>query len=351
VLFHVIPDVFPHLPEVSMLTKRAILAAIRSAARKLGHAPTRAEFTRLTGIHHCRLIPHFPGYRAAIRAAGLSPHPGGVRIETGAMLKDWGRLVRRKGRVPTRAEYDREGRFASASLETRFHRWSQVPAAFVEFVGSAGLAGQWSDVFEKIRTGPMPARGGGRHWLKQRTGGAPKPVRPRETASDQPNQRSLAAASAVLPPPVRGKRCVTWTMIAVLVDPRSALAAFVPRRVYPDRPLLGPPTGLPALAHEPVNEMGVALLFGMVAHPLGFIVESVQMGFPDCEAKLEVEPGRWQRVRIEFEYESRQFRGHHHNPRQCDMIVCWRHNWKNCPPGLQVLELSAVVRALSPSIY
>jgi hypothetical protein len=62
---------------------------------------------------------------------------------------------------------------------------------------------------------------------------------------------------------------------------------------------------------------------------------------------MEVEPGRWQDVRIEFEYESRHFRSHRHDPRRCDIIVCWRHNWRDCPPGLQVLELSAVVRALT----
>jgi hypothetical protein len=327
-----------------MLTKPEILSAIRSSARKLGHAPTRAEFMRITGIHYCKLIPHFPGYRAAIRAAGLSPHPGGVRIDTAAMLNDWGKLARKKRRVPTRDEYEREGRYAFGSLETRFVRWSRIPAAFVQFAESTGLAGEWSDVIEKIRTGPMPTRGGGRHWLKK-----PQAKPPQAAASDQSNHHDQGApvpAPTILPPPLHGKKCVTLTMLTILLDNAFPLAAFFPRRVLPDRPLLGPPTMLPGLAHEPVNEMGVVLLFGMLLRRLGFIVESVQTGFPDCEVKIEVEPGRWQHLRIEFEYESRKFRSHHHDPRKCDMIVCWRHNWKNCPPSLQVLELSAVVRSL-----
>lgn len=319
-----------------MLTKSKILSAIRSSARKLGHAPTRAEFMRLSGIHYCKLIPHFPGYRAAIRAAGLAPHPGGVRIETSAMLTDWGRLARKKGRVPTREEYDREGRYATASLETRFHRWSQVPAAFVQFAESTGHSSKWSDVIEKIHHGPMPTRGGGRHWLKKRKPGAALS-----------KQRQSPSSISILPPPLHDKRCVTPAMLPVLLRGAPDLAGFFPRHIFPDRPLLGPPTNLPALAHEPINEMGVVLLFGMLAHYLGFIIESVQMGFPDCEAKIEVEPGRWQRVRIEFEYESRKFRSHHHDARQCDIIVCWRHNWRNCPPGLQVLELSTVVAKLT----
>jgi hypothetical protein len=103
---------------------------------------------------------------------------------------------------------------------------------------------------------------------------------------------------------------------------------------------------LPGLAHEPVNEMGVLALFAMLSRQLGFILVSVQSAFPDCLAKMEVQPGRWQDVRIEIEYESRGFRQHHHDARQCDLIVCWRHNWENCPPNLQVLELSKVVKQL-----
>ena len=150
-----------------MLTRSQILRALRAAARQLGRAPTRAEFLRLTGIHYGRLIPHFPdGYRSAIRAAGLSPDPGGLRIDTAGLLTDWARLARKKGRVPTRDEYEREGRYASASLETRFHRWTQVPSAFLKFAESMGLSEQWSDVVGIIHNGPMPKRGGGRRWLK-----------------------------------------------------------------------------------------------------------------------------------------------------------------------------------------
>jgi hypothetical protein len=64
---------------------------------------------------------------------------------------------------------------------------------------------------------------------------------------------------------------------------------------------------LPGFRHEPVNEQGVILLFGMVAEELGYMVETVQSGFPDCDAKRQIAPNRWQRVNIEFEFESRNF--------------------------------------------
>ncbi len=58
----------------------------------------------------------------------------------------------------------------------------------------------------------------------------------------------------------------------------------------------------------------------------------------------EVQPGKWQRVRIEFEYESRNFYKHRHSHKGCDVIVCWRHNWKECPRDLEVIELCIFVR-------
>jgi REP element-mobilizing transposase RayT len=58
------------------------------------------------------------------------------------------------------------------------------------------------------------------------------------------------------------------------------------------------------------------------------------------------EPGKWQRVRIEFEYASRNSRNHGHRPRDCDMIVCWVHDWADCPKELDVVELKRLVHDL-----
>jgi hypothetical protein len=66
----------------------------------------------------------------------------------------------------------------------------------------------------------------------------------------------------------------------------------------------------------------------------GYGFEDIRPGFPDCIAY------RGQaRIRIEFEYKSRNFKSQGHNPRDCDWIVCWIHNWPACPPHLRVVEL------------
>lgn len=88
------------------------------------------------------------------------------------------------------------------------------------------------------------------------------------------------------------------------------------------------------LLHAPTNEQGVVMLFGMMAKTLGFLVEVVRTGFPDCEAKRKCEDGLWRRVRIEFEYATSRF---NHDPAGCDLIICWNDDAKHL--GVEVLEL------------
>jgi hypothetical protein len=129
-----------------------------------------------------------------------------------------------------------------------------------------------------------------------------------------------------------------------LVDERGASVAG---QAPCGRPVVyGEPLGLAAMAHAPTNELGVLFLFGIVAADLGFRVERLQAAFPDCEAKREVAPGKWELVFIELEIYSRNFKLHRHNPRGCHAIVCWKHNWPDCPEWLEVIELSKVVKKL-----
>jgi hypothetical protein len=104
------------------------------------------------------------------------------------------------------------------------------------------------------------------------------------------------------------------------------------------------------LQHAPVNEQGVVFLFGMICRELGYVVESVKTGFPDCEAKriIRGKSGKWQRVRIEFEFLSRSFKAHGHDPDLCDLIVCWEHNWPDCP--IEILELRNLLSTLQNKV-
>ena len=136
--------------------------------------------------------------------------------------------------------------------------------------------------------------------------------------------------------------------------PRSTPGSRVTQRyagpgLPKDRATYGNPINFHEMRHEPVNEQGVVLLFGILAKKLGYTIEAVQTGFPDCEAKRQIGPDRWQRVRIEFEFESRSFRDHGHPSSGCDVIVCWRHNWEDCPKHIEVVELSSTIMSLANS--
>ena len=131
--------------------------------------------------------------------------------------------------------------------------------------------------------------------------------------------------------------------------PGSSRAKRKASAVSNGRPICGELLGIEGMHHAPLNEVGVVYLFAILAGRLGFHAESLQPGFPDCEARRCLSPGTYQSVRIEFEYESRNFRNHGHRPDGCDIIVCWVHNWEECPENLEVIELSREVRRFMPA--
>jgi len=95
------------------------------------------------------------------------------------------------------------------------------------------------------------------------------------------------------------------------------------------------------MQHAPVNEQGVVMLFGLMAEKLGFLIEVVRQGFPDCEAKRKGWDEKWRRVRIEFEYLTSRF---NHEKEGCDLVVCWKHDKKDI--GVEVIELKSEMERL-----
>jgi len=282
-----------------MPTKDEIITAIRECGRTLGHPPSRSEFKSCSRLTEYHVLTHFPTWREAVRAAGLEADASNLRLDDDVLLTDWGELVRRLRHIPTRTQYRTEGKFSPGVFDRHFGPWSAMPEKFRAFAKDKP---DWADVLALL---PMDRR-------------------PSRSASES---GALPGAGAASPSFMQASQLQYTKLI--------------------DRPTYGNPIDFRGLRHEPVNEGGVVFLFGMVARELGYLVEAVQAGFPDCEAKRQVGPGKWQRVRIEFEFESRNFRDHGHPPDGCDLIVCWRHNWPECPPHLEVVELAKVMRTLS----
>jgi len=92
------------------------------------------------------------------------------------------------------------------------------------------------------------------------------------------------------------------------------------------------------MTRAPENELGVVFLFASMLKKWQLRVEEIRPSFPDCIAYQKT--GRSEkRIRIEFEYRSKNFKLHKHSAGQCDWIVCWEHNWPSVPSGLRVIEL------------
>ena len=97
------------------------------------------------------------------------------------------------------------------------------------------------------------------------------------------------------------------------------------------------------LFSTPTTRDGVIFLFGRVAEELNIYVEEMRAAFPVCLAKRYTGRG-WEKVGIEFEYKSGDFKKKGHNPAGCDILVCWEHDWPECP--LEVIELEDRIKSL-----
>ena len=275
-----------------MPARKHIVDSIVALAKRMRRTPSLLQFVARTRITKHSVMRHFPRWNEAIKTAGLKPCRVYVRPANNDLLKDWAEVVRKKRGLPSRSGYLTTGKYYPRTIEKRFGGWPAVPEAFRKFAKGKR---EWADVLALLPD-----------------------VAPTKTSE----------------------------------QPRSTPGSRVTRRntgpaLPKDRPTYGNPMNFHAMRHEPVNEQGVVLLFGILAKKLGYTIEAVQTGFPDCEAKRQIAPGRWQRVLLEFEYESRNFRDHGHAANGCDVIVCWRHNWDECPEHIEVLELSNVIKSLA----
>jgi hypothetical protein len=254
--------------------RAALIAKARQVAARLGKTQLcRSDFVRATGLNETQVRRWFRGWRDFFAAAGLEASLNNMPVADARLLAALGEKFRKERKIANPGWTGKVGPFAMARYRRRWGTWHNILAAFQDWIAA------------KDPTYPLLDQ------LARATGRAPRPA------------RALAQWPAIV-----GRR-------------------------------LGEPLSVKGLQHAPTNEQGVVLLFGMMAEALGYVVESVGGEYPDCEAKRRVAtaPERWQRVRIEFEWRSRNFRVHRHDPKGCDLIVCWEHDWPECP--VEVVEL------------
>jgi hypothetical protein len=248
------------------------------------------DFVRESGIPKHTIYTLFPegGWASVLEEAGLKTGGSGFALEDDDLLTEFHRVTTELGKIPSWNLFNSRSKISGDTIRRRFG-------------GTSGTLKRY------------------RAWLEDS-----------DPASPMLQLISMKSRHEIPVPPEDTIR-------------KAAASQDWERTAGPE---FGAPISFRGLTHAPINEQGVVYLFGMVSYELGFIVESIQPSFPDCEAKrcVDSKRNRWQRVRIEFEYESSNFRQHGHDPKQCDLIVCWEHDWQDCP--IEVLELRTVINQL-----
>jgi hypothetical protein len=255
-----------------------------------GNRVSFRRFKAVSGIPEADIFRIFAHWEDVVRAAGFDFRPPNRYIQPQKLLEDWGAVTRRLQRLPSKSEYRIEGEYCKQTFARHFAGWHSVPGAFLKFAKGKP---EWADLQALV------------------------PVLIKKERRAKPSAHCRRRAK----PPIQSRK------------PHGSRWGRQARR----GPIYGDPLDFGAMRNAPVNEAGVMLLFAMMAARLGFIIEAAHANFPDCEARRKTSANEWRPVRIEFEYESRNFRDHRHNPAGCDLIVCWNHNWPECP--VEVLAL------------
>ncbi len=319
------------------MTKQQIMAAIVECEEKLGRTPSFIELAKMTGMTRKQVRWHFGDYRKALKACGLEGMHGGggSKIEMERLFRDWAQVVRELKKIPSTSEYVKLGKYSQTPLMMRFGVWANVAEGMKCFVQQQRWTEEWKDVLEIVDT--HQARRNPTLSLPQqaKNGLAGDPAKDPErmghaTGMKGPDERAGMQSRNGASKHAEGQGSEEAGG-AGTEGPDDTAKSNKGREVYGGLMRPGP------MVCAPTNEQGVLFLFGARAVELGFAVLKIGTAYPDCEAFRIVEGGRLERVKIEFEMESKNFLRHMHDASKADLIVCWKHNWPECP--LEVIEL------------
>ena len=89
------------------------------------------------------------------------------------------------------------------------------------------------------------------------------------------------------------------------------------------------------------NEKMVIFLFGCLYRYFKF-VGAMELGHEekgDLDGWVYHESNPQEPLIAELEAFSSNFKRHGHDEKRCNLIICWEHDWKECPDNIDVLEL------------
>jgi hypothetical protein len=337
-----------------MYSKEEIIQEIKRVAEKLGtKALKRKDFEKNTTIPPTTLRYYFTSWSQVLKEAELET-PGETRDSQqpqndDELLLELIRLHDETGETPTAALVNAKGKFESRHYDAR---WKSIGEAFklarekfppkprtlkvdkesIDIGNSKKISSGLADFSEL----GIYQEEGEEETQQQEIEKDPDIVEV-PTAVEQ-------EGTGELPQDIGGGEKMTDSQKIILIPQtiKPKIAKKKPR-------FLGEPVQFRGLKFAPVNEKGVAYLFGMVSLELGFVVEALRTEPPDCEGKrcLDTAASQWEPVKIDFLFKSSDFKTGGHNESETDIIVCWAHDWEDCP--VEVLELKSIIRLFEDS--
>ncbi|MCY2929105.1 MAG: hypothetical protein NTV86_06345 [Planctomycetota bacterium] len=333
------------------LTREELIERIRTAAQELGVSRLKfAEFQKITGITKRRILGSFDCWSDACAAAGVDSGPTGREnlvpnraISKEVLIAELKRVASLVGReFISQTDFREHSTLNPITPSRTFGGWAKALAAaglkahpfFHKEKPFEEMATKFLDILTELRAIPTLNQ------VARRTGHS-QHLFSRKYGGYLAFKRRAVEFLTGKPTSIPGE------LLAILQAEKERLGQDGSEGNGPIREHQhGAVLGFRAFAYKPTYEMEVVSMFSVVAEELGFEIVCQRGEFPDCEAQRRI-PGRRKRYKkclIEFELDSSDFRPHGHSPKGCDLIVCWKHDWEQCP--VEVLELRETIKSL-----
>lgn len=331
------------------MDKNQIIQAIQNAARTLGvERLTISAFRQQSGISQSVVLKHFDSWSDACAAAGISCEQYNRKVQRSKVecVQEIKRVAGLLGQsYLTKAQFDANARFSSYVVLHVFPQWHEALTAaglqpspnFKKDIPLSALAEDFLRVCGELARIPTLLQ------LTRRSNPVSHTFAGKHGGYDTFKKKAidyLFSTGLDMPPSIR----------SILNNELTRLQSEVhmhPDPVVEPRPhYQGCTLRFRAFIYAPTCEHDVVQMFGAIACELGFEIVGNRSAFPDCEARRKVDAvrERWEPCLIEYEFSSMDYKKHKHPTTGCDLIVCWKHNWNECP--IEVLALEEEIKKL-----
>jgi hypothetical protein len=274
-------------------SKEQILELLRNAASTLGPDFAAKDFEKSSGVNYHRVSRLFGSWHAAMLAAGLTPKSSKRLILPQDLIHEARALAARLGKnTLTIDDWRRNGSCDDGAIRRRFKSWTG-------FLKEAHLeVGNAQDIPNQELLKEM-----GRLYGILRKAVSPGDMDGMGQYSSSTYIRRWGSGKSA------------WNCFVETADTSVApQGECSPETTQPQCVFYGEIINYSGMLHAPVNEQGVVYLFALLSRSLGFTVEAIQSAFPDAVAKRQLRGQKvFERVRIEFEFQSSSFQKHGHD--------------------------------------